>query len=339
MADTPQTLALIVMAQEYRGDLVRQINRRATALRVLPIKRGSGPACSIALEADGLNAENYSEGADVTSYGSDAQGSGTHPWAMYRSTFRLTGLAGAVAASGSTPMGNRRLWARNMVNSSAKLASIINVGLHTGAGTGTLIQGFGNAIGDATNTYYTIDRSDAGNAYFRPYVADPGVPTAPTLKQIKDDLGLIYDASGEVPEIALVPTAVFNKIEALFEPNIRYVKEIVTARGPMVLESGYEGINIGGCNFLRDKDAAAGTIEYINSNYVEIEYLPPDIPGLEALMASVPADDGYGALPLGFVYEMLAKTGDSTKAMVKSYLQLKVSRPNACGMRKNVATT
>jgi len=339
MADTPQTLALIVIAQEYRGDLVRQINRRATALRLLPIKRGSGPACSIATEADGMNAENYSEGADVTNYGSDAQGSGTHPWAMYRSTFRITGLAGAVAASGSTPMGNRRLWARNMVNSTAKLASTINAGIHTGAGTGTLIQGMGNAIGDTTNTYYTVDRSQAANAYFRPYVADPGVPTAPTLKLIKDDLGSIYDGSGEVPDIGLVPTAVFTKLESLFEPNVRYVKDLVTARGAMTLESGYEGININGCNFFRDKDAAAGTIEYINTNYVEIEYLPPDIPGLEEIMAAVPATDGYGALPLGFVYEMLAKTGDSTKAMVKSYLQLKVNRPNACGMRKNVSTT
>jgi hypothetical protein len=211
--------------------------------------------------------------------------------------------------------------------------------VHIGAGTGTLIQGFGNAIGDATNTYYTIDRSAGANSYFRPYVVDPGVATAPTLKLIRGDLGSIYDSSGEVPDIALVPTAVFTKLVSLFESNIRWVHQLETARGLVKLESGYEGIAIDGCSFFRDKDAAAGTIAYVNTNYVAVEHLLPAIPGLEEVMAAIQADDGYGALPLGFVYETLAKTGDSYKAMVKSYSQLKVSRPNACGMRKNVATT
>lgn len=340
MADAPQTTALIIAAQEYRDDIVRQINRRAALLRLIPIRPGAGPACAIAVEADGMNAENYAEGADVTNYGSDAQASGTHSWGQYRATFRVTGLAAAVAATSRTPAGNIRLWARNLVNASAKLASAINAACHTGAGTGTLIVGLANAIGDTTNTYYSIDRSKAANAYWRPYVVDPGTATAPTIKMIRDDLGSIYDTSGEVPDIAVCPTAVFSKLVSLFEPNVRWVRELNTARGLVRLESGYEGITIEGCTFFKDKDAAAGTIAYINSNHVALEYLPPQYPGLEELMQSmVPAEDGYGALPLGFAYERLAKTGDSEKAMVRTYLQLKVEKPSACGMRKNVATT
>ena len=336
MADAPQTLSLIVAAQEYRDPIVRQINRRATLLRLIPIRRGAGPACSLVAEADGMVGENFSEGADVSNYGSDAQASGTQAWGHYRANFRVSGLARAVANSLGTPSGNIQLWARNLVNASAKLAATINAGCHTGAGTGTLIAGAGVAIGSTSNIYYGIDRTSA--TYWQPYVVDPGVDTAPTLKQIRGDLGTIYDSSGEVPDIAVVPTAVFTKLVSLFEPNVRWVKELNTARGLVTLESGYEGISIDGCSFFKDKDAAAGTIEYWNTNHVSLEYLPPEgVP--EDFQRMETANDGYGDFPLGFAYELIAKTGDSRKAMVKSYCQLKVSRPNACGMRKHVLTT
>jgi hypothetical protein len=49
------------------------------------------------------------------------------------------------------------------------------------------------------------------------------------------------------------------------------------------------------------------------------------------------ANDGVESLPLGLQVEMLAKTADVDSAFMKSYIQLKVERPNSCGVRKNVA--
>jgi hypothetical protein len=49
------------------------------------------------------------------------------------------------------------------------------------------------------------------------------------------------------------------------------------------------------------------------------------------------ANDGFGPIPLLMTLEPLAKTGDSDKYSVKTYLELKVDRPNSCGVRKNVA--
>jgi hypothetical protein len=44
-------------------------------------------------------------------------------------------------------------------------------------------------------------------------------------------------------------------------------------------------------------------------------------------------------VPLDFHYEMLAKNGPSSRAEVLFEGNLVVSKPNSCGVRKNVATT
>lgn len=337
MSDTAQTLALITLAQMYRGDVVRQINRRSQALKILQIRPGEGKNVAFVPEGDGAVAENYSDGADAANFGSDAQASATLSWGQYRANFHVTGLAMAAAATSASPMGNTALWVRNMMNGAAKLASTINGGLFTGAGTGTLIAGFDVAIGNDSNTYAGIDRSSGSNAYFRPTVIDPGTLTAPTFALIRDDLRKIYEASGENPDVAFVPPAVFNAIGGLFDGTRRQVDQIQTARGNIRLDFGFQAVEIDGTMFVKDKDAGANKIYYVNTNHCHVEYLPPKLPPAAAALAQqVAADDGFGMVPLGMMYEVLAQLGDSYRAQVKSYIQLVVDRPNAFGVRKNV---
>jgi hypothetical protein len=229
---------------------------------------------------------------------------------------------------------------RNMENAASALASRLNAQLFTGLGTGTLITGLDLAIGDITNTYAGIERG--ANAYWRPYVIDPGSSTVLTLAQIRKDLGTIYDQCGEQPDMAMCSTDVFNTIVNLFEATRRRVQDIQTARGIVKLDAGYGAVEIDGCMFLKDKDATANQIYYLNSNWVEIEYLPPDprlLRELNDMGMEMPVDDGYGAFPLGMLCEKLAKTGPSDKYECLVNLQLAVRKPNANGVRKNVATT
>jgi len=336
MADTVTTLALTVLAQEYRGDIVRQINRRCQFLRTIPIVRGGGKNVAWAAEKDGAVAENYSEGADTSNFGGDGQASAVLSWGLYRAPFHVSNLALDASRTASTPLGNHMRWARSLVNSTAELATTLNGLMYSGAGTGTTIAGLGVAIGDATNTYGTIDRAAGGNSYWQPYVVDPGLLTDPTFAQIRTDLGAIYDDCGEVPDVAFVPTAVFNKIASLFDANRRYVQEIQTARGNITLDAGYGALDVDGCMFMRDKDATPNLIHYVNTNHVSLEVLPPaDVP--DEAMQMVQADDGFGSVPMSFKYERLAKNGPSERAEVLATCQLKVDRPNTCGVRKNVA--
>lgn len=335
MADTPQTLALVTLAQNYRGDIVRQINRQVQALKLLPIVKGEGKNCAFVTEADGAIGENFADGADAANFGSDAQASGTLSWGLYRSNFRVTGLAMAAAATSRTPQGSLALWGRNMVNAGAKLASTVNAALYAGAGTGTTIGGLAVAIDDA-NTYAGIDRST--EAYFRSTVVDPGSPTAPTFALIRSDLAAIYTACGMMPDIALCSPAVFNKVGSLFDATRRYTQEVTTARGTVVLDASLGALEVDGVMFVKDKDCTANAIYYLNTNHVRIEYLPAKQPAQD-MAGAMAANDGFGETPLGMSVEPLAKLGDSSRAQFKAYLQLVVDRPNACGKRLNVSTT
>lgn len=341
MADNPQTLALIVAAQNYAGDIVRQINRTSSTLRMIPVRIGAGQNVAWAAEGDGQLAQEYLEGADAADFGSDEQNPATLNWSLMRSNFRLTGLAQAVAATSGTPEGNIALWGRNLVNSSAKLGSFVNQRIFDGSGAGSPKQmtGLGVAIGDDTNTYATINR--ATETYWQPTVVDPGSLTPPTFAQIRDDVRQIFEASGEMPDLAPCSPAVFNAVAGLFDSTRRHVQSVETARGTIRLDAGYEGVEVDGVVFYKDKDATANTIHYLNSNHIELQVLPQKdafalMPGLAPGMM-LSGNDGFGALPLMFQYEMLANTGDSKKAEVRLYSELCVKKPNAFGVRKNVA--
>lgn len=339
MADTPQTLALLVLAQEYRGDLVAQVNRRSALLRLLPIVQGGGKNIAWAGRGSGQNAENYSEGADASDFTSDSQDPAILQWGHYRGNFHVTGTARRTAATSGTPNAVRNLIGLNMLASHEALVSLINTELYTGPGTGTRIAGLDVAIGDDSNTYATIDRS--AKSFWRPTVVDPGAPTALTIAQIRSDIGAIYDKCGENPDIAVCSTAVFNTVAGLYDNTRRYVQDVVTARGAVRLDAGYQAIEVDGCFFVKDKDATANKIYYLNSRHVVIEYLPLDA-GLMSALAEMgvmmEANDGYGNFPLGIWCEKLAKNGDSDRYQCLTQLQLKVARPNACGVRLNVQT-
>jgi len=331
-------MAMIIIAQNYRGDVIRQVNRKAAFLRLLKFVPGVGKNVAWVAEGSGQHAESFNEGSDAENFGSDAQDAATLQWGLYRSNFNVSGLAQAAAATSGTPFGNLPLWSRNIINATGELSSKINMALYNGTGIGPNIAGLGVSIGSTTNIYAGINR--VTTPHFRPIVTDPGALTLPTFNSIRQHLGDIYDASGEVPDIALCPTRIFNTIGALFDDKRRWIQEVTTAQGLIKLEGGCHGIEFDGCVFLRDKDATTNEIQFVNTHHLWMETLRPVGPALpEGMQATVQANDGFGEFMLSLQYEMLAKTGDSDKAMVKCYLQLVCDRPNSCGVMKNVAAT
>lgn len=339
MADTMQTSSLIVIAQNYKDDIVRQVNRTATALKLFPATPGEGAGVALVAEADGVVAETFSEGADATNFGSDSQVAATIPWARYRGNIHVTGTALAVAASSRTPIGNIKLWARNMLNAVEGVAKKIDTDFFTGAG-GNALVGLDSAVASASNTYAGIDRSQPANAFWRPYVADGYSAGALTFAQIRTDLSSIKVQSGYRPDVALVSPATYNKIAALFDPLKQYAYQVVdkvflAGRSAVQLEGGAGGLSFDGCVFVEDSFCPDATIYYLNSSFVKTEYCPLDMSNLGGdETASLSMVDGLGeSVPLGMAFEMLAKNGDSERAMMKVYPQLAVLRPNACGAR------
>ncbi|NUP13764.1 MAG: phage major capsid protein [Polyangiaceae bacterium] len=340
MADTPQTLALLALGQKYRGKIVPQINRLSATLRVLPMIPGGGKNVAWVAEGDSEDAENYADGADAANFSSDSQNDAILSWARVRKNFKITDTARAAAQTNEAgPDGLKDLIAHNIITQSGKVASKVNLQIFSGDGTSDALTGFDTAIGDDTNTYATIVRGT--DTYWKPTVVDPGSLTPLTFAQVRSDRTAIFKKSGENPDLAFVPPEVFDAWGNLYDATRRYVQEVTTPRGTVKLNAGFEGLEFDGMVILKDKDATANRIYYVNSNYVHLEYLPLSPATVAALMTmgiDMKADDGFGMTPLGIRCEKLAKTGDADKYMVKTTLQLVVRRPNTCGVRKNVAT-
>lgn len=341
-----QTVILLTLAQNYAGDIVRQINRRATLLSLLRKVPGEGKNVAWAAESDGAISEYYAEGADAANFAADGQSSAILPWSSVRSNFSISGLARAAARTSRTPEVSMDLLARNVLNASSALADKINKGLFTGqtGQTPEQIHGLDAAIGLDNNTYATIDRTVGANAFWKPYVVDPGSATALTHAQIRGDLAAIMKKGGVKPNVACVGPETLNAVRALFDPQILYSMQtlkVLGGAGEVELEGGVAAIRYDGCYFVEDKDATEGKIYYLNTDAVMVEYLPLDVPMMGAGDETMDVDmtDGFDAIPMGMRSEALAKTGDADKAMLKVYTQLKVKRPNQCGVRKNVAYT
>lgn len=348
MADVMQTSDLIVIAQNYRGDLVRQINRASVALRLFPFVPGEGGSISLVAQGNGALAETFAEGAVVANFGSDSQKPAILPFARYRANIHVSFSALGRARNSRTPLGNVQLWARNIADSMNELASKMNQGFYTGAG-GNAFVGLAEAIGDDNNTYAGIDRSDPANAYWRPYVVDPGVATAITFDQIRKDLETIYINSGTRPDVALVHPATRRAISSLYDSMKQYVMrtDIVPTmgeRGAVTFEGGIGAVEFDGCWFVEDKDCPSGLIHYISTPRVRFEYIDMsgvlnDILGDET--SPVAIDDGFGDSPIPLAADIvgLAIVADAYRATARTELQLGVERPNACGTRYNVAVT
>ena len=341
MADTPQSLATITsaLAQLYRKDITRQINRRSVLLRILPIRANeTGKNVAFDVEGDGMVAENFSDGADVSDFGSDALTPVTLNFGLLRSNFRITDQARAAARRTGNPQAAAQLLMRNAINATTKLASRINAQLYTGTGSSNQIAGLSAVALKDDNTYGGIDRSDSANAYWRSNVIDAG-GGALTVTRIRNAVGdTIYTACGEQPTIGMCPPAVFNYVGSLYDSNRRYQTDISleTPRGAFKLNSSLGVIDVEGLVLIKDKDAPAGEIQLLNPEHIAIEYLPLMADEmLPEQLLEMDADDGYGPIPLGMYLKRIATLGASSRFSLQSYLQLAVDKPNACGRLTN----
>lgn len=339
MADYDLSTITNALAQNYRNRVVRTFNATSMLLRTLRIERGQGKNVAWDFENSGAYAENHADGADVTTYGSDVPSPATLAWALYRANWLLTNLARAAAGSSASPEDLVKAEGRNLINAIRKLTSVLNAAMYTGAGTGTTIAGLDAALDDS-NTYATVNR--AAVSAMRALVLDPGMATQPTMKQIRGDLYAIKDVCGEVPDLAFVSSSTFLKLAAMFDDVRRWEQEITVqlAKGAVTLDASVGKVQIEGCTFIADKDATPGKIYYLNTNYVQVEYLPSETESIVTeAMIQESADDGFGPMPLGLNIYPLARTGASRKFTAETMLQLAVMRPNACGVRKNVDVT
>lgn len=362
-ADISDALSLVHM-----GALVNQINLNTVLLNVIPVMPGEGKVCSWTTEFTGRSdAAAFAEGADMVDGDFDAQTrkSATLQWASYRKGAKVSGLAAAVAASNYRPgtlTGNAGpdLMMKEVQDAVNHLAIGIGKALYNGAAGASPeeIVGLETAI-DSTGVYATIDASvDTEWKSSENSLALASLSFDELRKKLHTP---VYEACGFAPEWCVTDTATFDAIAALYGPQRRYVTEMQTARGgnapgfapgeaPRLIKfsAGVTAIEVDGVVYIRDRHCTASTIYGMNSRFIEFQQIPSFRTPLDPAAINdlfqrltddpnvrLPQQDLEGMAATGGALrpyiDIISKTGDAAKAMVKVYGALKIGRRNCFG--------
>lgn len=259
--------------------------------------------------------------------------------ANYFESMHVSGLA--KAESNNNPM----LWVHELSKTLNKITQRLGKDIYTSSKLSNnndevSLTGFDEAIGDDQNVYAGIDRSKSENEFWRPTVINKDGPKKEiTISQIRKDLMTIRNKAGMQGLVAYVHPNIFNKILSLYDPQKpenfphrqSYLLDLKSEGGDRASVLMHENVDVfmfqlstdltadATCFFIKDEFAPEDAIYYVNRTYTSLTSLDKTV------------------LPFGIDTSVLAKTGDSDKAMMRTYLQLVVHRPNSCGVRYNIA--
>ena len=120
-------------------------------------------------------------------------------------------------------------------------------------------NGLGNIV-ETGNTVGGINSATAGNEYWRSY--EENTATALTLAQMATAYNTV-SVGNDHPDMILTTRALFEKYEALLQPQLRYT-DAKTA------DAGFQNLLFKAAPVVYDTAAPAGTMFFINSKYLSL---------------------------------------------------------------------
>lgn len=350
------------LSQRFAVDIARQYNRVTMLASNIPSEgavqgNAKNVAWDVVLGDDfggfGQTANAYNDGTpmEAAEFTTDTIAPAIQPWGLYRNGFSVSDLEfdAAFVSGGTSTAASVGLLRERILSATSKLASQENVDLWSGTGSTTsgVYVGAPNIVGflggalAGSGTYAGISISDypsfGSNILSNGGVARP--LTFDLLAQLESE---VFNACSEKPNLIVMSTNVWRKYSNLFEPERRF-NDAQSKYNTSVDMLEWRGIKI-----IRDKDApesaGQGVLLMLNTRHCSKVYLPPS-EASRADVWKVQDDSLKGTNGDSVVTDMsvpvriipLARTGDYMNFMVKSTVQLKVMRPNACGYINNIS--
>jgi hypothetical protein len=350
------------LSQRFQADIARQYNR-VTMLAAALKSEGAvqGNAKNVAWDVVlgdsyngfGQTANAYNEGTAMASdeFSTDTIAPAILPWGLYRNGFSVSDqeFDTAFPSAGSASAISVGLLRERILSATSKLASLENMDLWSGTGSASsgvyvgapnIIGVFGGALA-ASGTYAGISVTDYPS-WGSNVLANGGVPRPLTFDLMQQIEAEIFNACSEKPDLIVCSTNVWRKYSDLFEP-LRRFNDSESKRDDGVDELSWRGIRI-----IRDKDApeanGAGCMLFLNTRHITKVYLPPtEMSRADVWKVQDDSLKGFNgdqvmtdtAVPVRVI--PLARTGDYMNFMVKSTLQLKVTRRNALGVLQDIS--
>lgn len=333
--------------------VTKQMNRSAPLLQLLTHEAGFGH--NLQWDAQFKNAgevtdSTLGEGADVTTFQDDDLVPAVLQWGNYSEAIALTGKAMAIARTVGKPSDLADLFATKVVDAVMRLAKNIGRDCWTGSGATNRILGlYGGATLtsgaplSAAGTYASINRATYAD-WQSNVLANGGTPRALSFQLMRDMRKKIYEACGEMPDLIMCDATIHEKYGMLFNDQRRYVQEITLRGQKFTLDGGYKALEFDGIPLIADINHPAGTMTFLNTSYLKCSSVPDRAgadnrsPGMIALQVMPEEQLLSGSVPLQARLNPLAVTGDAYKLQMLLYPQLKLIRPNSCGVLADLIT-
>jgi hypothetical protein len=120
-------------------------------------------------------------------------------------------------------------------------------------------NGLGNLV-EASGTVGGINRATAGNEYWRSY--EENTATALTLAQMSTAYNSV-SVGNDHPDMVLTSQTLFEKYEALLQPQLRYT-DTKTA------DAGFQNLLFKAAPVVYDEHCTAGVVYFLNSKYLTL---------------------------------------------------------------------
>lgn len=120
-------------------------------------------------------------------------------------------------------------------------------------------NGLGNIV-EASGTVGGINRATTGNEYWRSY--EENTATALTLAQLSTGYNSV-SVGNDHPDMVLTTQTLFEKYEALLQPQLRYT-DTKTA------DAGFQNLLFKAAPVVYDEHCTAGVVYFLNSKYLTL---------------------------------------------------------------------
>jgi hypothetical protein len=120
-------------------------------------------------------------------------------------------------------------------------------------------NGLGNLV-EASGTVGGINRATSGNEYWRSY--EENTATALTLAQMSTGYNSV-SVGNDHPDMVLTTQTLFEKYEALLQPQLRYT-DTKTA------DAGFQNLLFKAAPVVYDEHCTAGVVYFLNSKYLTL---------------------------------------------------------------------
>jgi len=120
-------------------------------------------------------------------------------------------------------------------------------------------NGLGNIV-EASGTVGGINRATAGNTYWQSY--EENTATALTLAQLSTGYNSV-SVGNDHPDMVLTTQTLFEKYEALLQPQLRYT-DTKTA------DAGFQNLLFKAAPVVYDEHCTAGVVYFLNSKYLTL---------------------------------------------------------------------